>query len=161
MEDRDKVDLVIIIGTSLKVAPVSDTICESQSAFRDSEEDGLPSTASAHLPHSVPQILINKTPIRHINPDVRPYAISIRCFHKLTCLQIVLLGNADEIVLYLCRRLGWDLPEVTVSSGNQLDTPKRNLRKRPSAEFESQPRRVGNRYVGCATRPVACAYRVH
>ncbi|RDX48151.1 SIR2-domain-containing protein [Lentinus brumalis] len=109
MEDRDKVDLVIIIGTSLKVAPVSDTI--------------------SHLPHSVPQILINKTPIRHINPD------------------IVLLGNADEIVLYLCRRLGWDLPEVTVSSGNQLDTPKRNLRKRPSAEFESQPQRVGNSHV--------------
>ncbi|TFK90131.1 SIR2-domain-containing protein [Polyporus arcularius HHB13444] len=109
IEDRDKVDLVIIIGTSLKVAPVSDTI--------------------SHLPHSVPQILINKTPIRHINPD------------------IVLLGNADEIVLYLCRRLGWDLPEVTVSSGNQLDTPKRNLRKRPSAEFESQPRRVGNSHV--------------
>ncbi|KAI0687145.1 SIR2-domain-containing protein [Cerioporus squamosus] len=109
MEDRDKVDLLIIIGTSLKVAPVSDTI--------------------SHLPHSVPQILINKTPIRHINPD------------------IVLLGNADEIVLHLCRRLGWDLQEVPVSSGNQLDAPKRNLKKRPSAEFESEPRRVGNSHV--------------
>ncbi|RPD64181.1 SIR2-domain-containing protein [Lentinus tigrinus ALCF2SS1-7] len=109
MEDRDKVDLLIIIGTSLKVAPVSDTI--------------------SHLPHSVPQILINKTPIRHINPD------------------IVLLGNADEIVLHLCRRLGWDLPDSPTPGSNQLEAPKRNLKKRPSAEFEIEPRRVGNSHV--------------
>ncbi|KAI0358012.1 SIR2-domain-containing protein [Trametes cingulata] len=110
MEDRHQVDLLIIIGTSLKVAPVSDTI--------------------SHLPHSVPQILINKTPIKHINPDV------------------VLLGNADDIVLHLCRRLGWDLPEVPAPAPNgTLDAPKPNLKKRPSAEFEREPQRVGNSHV--------------
>ncbi|KAI0731379.1 SIR2-domain-containing protein [Earliella scabrosa] len=109
LEDREKVDLLIIIGTSLKVAPVSDTI--------------------SHLPHSVPQILINKTPVRHINPDV------------------VLLGNADDIVLHLCHKLGWDLPDVPTPNGNNLDAPKRNLKKRPSAEFETEPRRVGDSHV--------------
>ncbi|KAH9893527.1 DHS-like NAD/FAD-binding domain-containing protein [Cubamyces lactineus] len=108
MEDRHQVDLLIIIGTSLKVSPVSETI--------------------SHLPHSVPQVLINKTPIKHINPDV------------------VLLGNADDIVLHLCRKLGWDLPEVPTPNPN-LDAPKPNLKKRPSAEFEREPRRVGNSHV--------------
>ncbi|KAI0766676.1 DHS-like NAD/FAD-binding domain-containing protein [Trametes elegans] len=108
MEDRHQVDLLIIIGTSLKVSPVSETI--------------------SHLPHSVPQILINKTPIRHINPDV------------------VLLGNADDIVLHLCTKLGWDLPDVPTPS-HHLDAPRPNLRKRPSAEFEREPQRVGNSHV--------------
>ncbi|KAI0653162.1 DHS-like NAD/FAD-binding domain-containing protein [Cubamyces menziesii] len=108
MEDRHQVDLLIIIGTSLKVSPVSETI--------------------SHLPHSVPQVLINKTPIKHINPDV------------------VLLGDADDIVLHLCRKLGWDLPEVPTPTPS-LDAPKPNLKKRPSAEFEREPRRVGNSHV--------------
>ncbi|EJF64079.1 SIR2-domain-containing protein [Dichomitus squalens LYAD-421 SS1] len=120
LEDRGKVDLLIIIGTSLKVSPVSDTI--------------------SHLPHSVPQILINKTPVRHINPDV------------------VLLGNADDIILHLCQKLGWDLPEPPLpttsthggsnsGSNSRLNAPTPNLRKRPSAEFEKEPRRVGNSHV--------------
>ncbi|KAI1793493.1 SIR2-domain-containing protein [Ganoderma leucocontextum] len=120
LEDRGQVDLLVIIGTSLKVSPVSDTI--------------------SHLPHSVPQVLINKTPVRHINPDV------------------VLLGNADDVVLHLCHKLGWDLPErppaSTPMSGagtrgisNRLDAPRPNLKKRPSAEFEIEPRRVGNSHV--------------
>ncbi|KAF5383542.1 hypothetical protein D9615_003745 [Tricholomella constricta] len=71
-EDRERVDLLLVIGTSLKVSPVAEIL--------------------SHLPHSVPQILINKTPIRHINPD------------------IVLLGNADDIVEHLCAELGWELP---------------------------------------------------
>ncbi|KAJ8520304.1 hypothetical protein ONZ45_g2882 [Pleurotus djamor] len=72
--DRSQVDLLLVIGTSLKVAPVSDILY--------------------HLPHSVPQILINKTPIRHINPD------------------IVLLGDADVVVSHLCHKLGWDLSQT-------------------------------------------------
>ncbi|OSD04857.1 SIR2-domain-containing protein [Trametes coccinea BRFM310] len=108
MEDRLQVDLLIIIGTSLKVSPVSETI--------------------SHLPHSVPQILINKTPIKHINPDV------------------VLLGNADDIILHLCQKLGWDLPEAPTLD-RTLDAPRANLKKRPSAEFEREPRRVGNSHV--------------
>lgn len=65
----------------------------------------------------------------------------------------MLLGNADDIVLHLCHKLGWDLPDVPTPNGNNLDAPKRNLKKRPSAEFETEPRRVGDRYA-CGVRLV-------
>ncbi|KAJ2890742.1 NAD-dependent protein deacetylase hst1 [Zalerion maritima] len=48
--DRDLVDLVIVIGTSLKVAPVSEIV--------------------PYLPPNVPQIYISKEPVSHINFDV-------------------------------------------------------------------------------------------
>ena len=48
--------------------------------------------AAAHIPHSVPQIFINLTPVTHVKPDVS------------------LLGDADSIVTYLSHRLGWTIP---------------------------------------------------
>ncbi|GAW03248.1 SIR2-domain-containing protein [Lentinula edodes] len=122
-EDRDNVDLLLVIGTSLKVAPVADIL--------------------SHLPHSVPQILINKTPIRHINPD------------------IILLGNADDIVTYICAELGWDLPPPTSSSSSspspfagRMQPPRGNIKKRPSSGLEEEaeegrqePRRVDHSHV--------------
>ncbi|KAG0208244.1 NAD-dependent histone deacetylase sir2 [Mortierella sp. GBA30] len=50
-EDREKVDLLIVIGSSLKVAPVSDIMHQ--------------------LPNAVPQILINRTPNYHMEFDVQ------------------------------------------------------------------------------------------
>ena len=51
--DRDAktVDLVVVIGTSLKVAPVSE----------------MPN----HLPHKVPHIYISREPIEHVNFDIQ------------------------------------------------------------------------------------------
>ncbi|KAJ3548913.1 hypothetical protein NM688_g5240 [Phlebia brevispora] len=110
IEDRPLVDLLLVIGTSLKVSPVSEIL--------------------THLPHSVPQILINKTPVKHINPD------------------IVLLGNADDIVQYLCHKLGWILPEPNLPLPSEpISTARPNIRKRPSARFDQEPRRVGNSHV--------------
>ncbi|OCF30402.1 NAD-dependent histone deacetylase SIR2 [Kwoniella heveanensis BCC8398] len=71
-KDREEVDLLVIIGTSLKVAPVSEVL--------------------THIPHSVPQIYINLTPVHHVQPD------------------ICLLGDADSIVTYLSSELGWSVP---------------------------------------------------
>ncbi|KAH6842872.1 SIR2-like protein [Chaetomium sp. MPI-CAGE-AT-0009] len=48
--DRDLVDLVIVIGTSLKVAPVSEVV--------------------PFLPAHVPQIYISRTPVSHVNFDI-------------------------------------------------------------------------------------------
>lgn len=48
--DRDEVDLIVVMGTSLKVAPVSDLL--------------------THMPPSVPVVLINRTPIVHMAMDV-------------------------------------------------------------------------------------------
>ncbi|WFC97759.1 NAD-dependent histone deacetylase sir2 [Malassezia yamatoensis] len=50
LHDRDLVDLVLVMGTSLKVAPVSDLL--------------------SHTPSNVPVVLINRTPITHIAMDV-------------------------------------------------------------------------------------------
>ena len=99
LEDRTQIDLLIIIGTSLKVSPVSDIIgtCRSPSHVHaaHSSASGTRRTVQhtypiryhkyvVYLPHrsdprahirshscNFAQILINKTPIRHINPDVR------------------------------------------------------------------------------------------
>ncbi|KAK1759692.1 SIR2-like protein [Echria macrotheca] len=48
--DRDLVDLVIVIGTSLKVAPVSEVV--------------------PYLPAHIPQIYISRTPVSHVNFDI-------------------------------------------------------------------------------------------
>ncbi|KAG8932739.1 NAD-dependent histone deacetylase sir2 [Tulasnella sp. 418] len=104
-EDRQATDLLLVIGTSLKVAPVSEIL--------------------THLPHSVPQILINKTPVTHVNPDV------------------ILLGDADEIVKYICKQLDWELaplPESLAKFSQQQNTKKRELE-------QGEPRRVGNSHV--------------
>lgn len=77
LADREEVDLLIVMGTSLKVAPVSEIL--------------------GHIPHSTPVILINKTPIFHLATD------------------IMLLGDCDLIVEFLCRKLGWHLPSVKPS----------------------------------------------
>lgn len=77
LADREQVDLLIVMGTSLKVAPVSEIL--------------------GHIPHSTPVILINKTPILHLATD------------------IMLLGDCDRIVEYLCRKLGWNLPSIQPS----------------------------------------------
>ncbi|RQM06137.1 hypothetical protein DH86_00003386 [Scytalidium sp. 3C] len=48
--DRDLVDLVIVIGTSLKVAPVSEVV--------------------PYLPAHIPQMYISRTPVSHVNFDI-------------------------------------------------------------------------------------------
>ncbi|KAF9187231.1 NAD-dependent histone deacetylase sir2 [Haplosporangium sp. Z 11] len=50
-QDRGEVDLLIVMGSSLKVAPVSDIMHQ--------------------LPANIPQILINRTPITHMAFDVQ------------------------------------------------------------------------------------------
>ncbi|KAH8665933.1 DHS-like NAD/FAD-binding domain-containing protein [Tricladium varicosporioides] len=48
--DKDKVDLVIVIGTSLKVAPVSEVV--------------------PYLPSDIPQIYISRETVSHVNFDI-------------------------------------------------------------------------------------------
>ena len=78
--DREKVDLLIVMGSSLRVAPVSEIM--------------------GQIPHDVPQIVINKTPIRHMEFDVQ------------------LLGNCDTIVAELCRLCGWELKHEKLPNGS-------------------------------------------
>ncbi|KAI0311361.1 DHS-like NAD/FAD-binding domain-containing protein [Amylostereum chailletii] len=111
--DRERVDLILVIGTSLKVSPVSEIL--------------------THLPHNIPQILINKTPVRHINPD------------------IILLGNADPIVEHLCARLNWDLPPPLPVPAPSEDVPPpplpRTNSKKRRPESGSEPERVADSHI--------------
>lgn len=70
------------MGSSLKVSPVSEIMSQ--------------------IPHSVPQILINRTPITHMTFDVQ------------------LLGDSDVIVPELCRMLNWDLKHPKLPGGSAL-----------------------------------------
>ncbi|KAL7878198.1 hypothetical protein SRHO_G00048410 [Serrasalmus rhombeus] len=77
-QDKDEVDLLIVIGSSLKVRPVA----------------LIPSS----LPHEVPQVLINREPLPHLNFDVE------------------LLGDCDVIVNELCHRLSGDFKQLCYNS---------------------------------------------
>lgn len=77
-QDKDAVDLLIVIGSSLKVRPVA----------------LIPSS----VPHEVPQVLINREPLPHLNFDVE------------------LLGDCDVIVNELCHRLGGDFQQLCYNS---------------------------------------------
>ncbi|KAG6333569.1 hypothetical protein ID866_5518 [Astraeus odoratus] len=131
LKDRDRVDLLLVIGTSLKVSPVSEILCSPPPSFGAS---GKVHTEGFGLhTNDYSQILINKTPIRHINPD------------------IVLLGNADDIVQYLCERLHWELPPPTPPKEPYLDAPPIMSKngKRSSTEMigRAEPERVGRSHV--------------
>lgn len=72
--DKDKCDLLIVIGSSLKVRPVA----------------LIPSS----IPANVPQILINREQLHHLEFDVE------------------LLGDSDVIINQLCHHLGDDWKEI-------------------------------------------------
>jgi len=86
-EDRAKADLVIVMGSSLKVKPV------------------------AHIPNlvppDIPQILINREPLQHMQYDVE------------------LLGDCDLIIAELCNRLNWKLPSLNTNHTNGTSSPSK------------------------------------
>jgi NAD-dependent histone deacetylase SIR2 len=94
--DTEKVDLLIAMGSSLKVSPVSEIMTQ--------------------VPHRVPQILINRTPITHMTFDVQ------------------LLGNSDDIVPELCRMLGWDLRHEKLPGGSALSEKSQQLCKQGNGD---------------------------
>jgi hypothetical protein len=128
----------------------------------------------AHMPHSVPQvsdtisalpivldsvllcqILINKTPVTHINPDVCAASFYFLILSHCGC-QIILLGDADGIIEHICEKLGWTLPPA--KAGQYLRGPLPVLMKRRSQECESPtPKRVADRYVDYQCVLVYCS----
>ncbi|KAI9477961.1 MAG: DHS-like NAD/FAD-binding domain-containing protein [Benjaminiella poitrasii] len=87
--DTEQVDLLIVMGSSLKVSPVSEIMSQ--------------------IPHNIPQILINRTPITHMTFDVQ------------------LLGDCDVIVPELCRMLDWDLQHPKLPGGSALSEASRQM----------------------------------
>ncbi|CAG6017805.1 unnamed protein product [Menidia menidia] len=96
-QDKDEVDLLIVIGSSLKVRPVA----------------LIPNS----IPHEVPQVLINREPLPHLNFDVE------------------LLGDCDGIINELCYRLGGDFEQLCYNSrrlAEITEKPPRLLEQPPS-----------------------------
>lgn len=72
LADREEVDLLIVVGTSLQVAPVAELL--------------------GHIPHRVPQILINRDPVPHVMQHV----------------DVSLLGDCDRIIEWIQRKMSVD-----------------------------------------------------
>ncbi|KAI9800092.1 MAG: hypothetical protein M1825_004274 [Sarcosagium campestre] len=113
--DRDLVDLVIVIGTSLKVAPVSEIV--------------------GFLPPQVPQICISRTVRLSLNPlsllspacpFIHPPILSAdrvsysKPISHVT-FDIDLLGDCDVIVTELCRRARWNLEHEMIDKSLKID----------------------------------------
>ncbi|KAK7149074.1 hypothetical protein R3I93_013165 [Phoxinus phoxinus] len=94
-QDKDEVDLLIVIGSSLKVRPVA----------------LIPSS----IPHDVPQVLINREPLPHLNFDVE------------------LLGDCDVIVNELCHRLGADFEHLCYDSSRLSE-----ITEKPAAALHAE-----------------------
>ncbi|KAK3090116.1 hypothetical protein FSP39_009311 [Pinctada imbricata] len=88
-EDKEECDLLIVIGSSLKVRPVA----------------LIPNS----IPASVPQILINREPLKHLTFDIE------------------LLGDCDVIVAELCQRLGEDWQNLSMDHSPMAEISKDDL----------------------------------
>ena len=97
--DRDLVDLVLVIGTSLKVAPVSEVV-------------GV-------LPHHVPQLYISREVTQHPRSEQLLLTSFQPCSHAT--FDIDLLGDCDAVVTELCRRAGWDLQHEMIVPDEKID----------------------------------------
>ena len=86
--DREKVDLLIVVGTSLQVAPVSELL--------------------GHIPHRVPQILINRDPVPHVMQHV----------------DIALLGDCDNVVEWLEENMAGDAGKPMFGQEPRLAFPE-------------------------------------
>ncbi|XP_068423986.1 NAD-dependent protein deacetylase sirtuin-1 isoform X2 [Clinocottus analis] len=100
-QDKDEVDLLIVIGSSLKVRPVA----------------LIPNS----IPHEVPQILINREQLPHLNFDVE------------------LLGDCDVIVNELCHRLSGDFEQLCYNIVRLSETTEKPPRLPGSPPTEALP----------------------
>lgn len=91
-KDRLQADLLLVIGTSLKVSPVAE----------------IP----GFLPSHVPQVVINKTALKKKR---------LKSNHKdataaSSAFDLTLLGDCDAIVQHLCDFAQWELPGPTADA---------------------------------------------
>ncbi|XP_041645669.1 NAD-dependent protein deacetylase sirtuin-1 [Cheilinus undulatus] len=124
-QDKDEVDLLIVIGSSLKVRPVA----------------LIPNS----IPHEVPQVLINREQLPHLNFDVE------------------LLGDCDVIVNEICHRLGGDFEELCCNTERLSEITEKppRLPKQPPSEAlpaeniaEQGSEEQKQHFLGSVTQPI-------
>ncbi|KAG8974936.1 NAD-dependent histone deacetylase sir2 [Tulasnella sp. 425] len=99
LEDRGKADLLLVIGTSLKVAPVSELLNLDQQDTGATCKSRCESAAGSMIFLDFSSFLIT--------------------------FKIVLLGDADAVVKYLCSRLRWKLPGLPTNNEGLPPEPER------------------------------------
>lgn len=82
IEDREEADLLVIIGTSLQVAPVSELL--------------------SHIPHRIPQILINRDPVPHV----------------MDRIDLALLGDCDKVIDWIADEMDSSKPRKSLLAGS-------------------------------------------
>lgn len=125
--DRNLVDLVLIIGTSLKVAPVSEIPSFLPSGIPQlyiSREVSFPSFSLLPLPS-----LLSKTSVYIIfalHTNRRKQTLQ-PCSH--VDFDVNLLGDCDIVVAELCRRAGWDLQHEMIPETQKINVQLRDVQK--------------------------------
>ncbi|KAI9670529.1 MAG: NAD-dependent histone deacetylase sir2 [Alyxoria varia] len=99
-QDRDKVDLVLVIGTSMTVAPVSE----------------IPQALPSDVPHIYisRDVSLNKAELLLVETNPRQRVRHIQ-------FDVTLLGDCDVIVSELAKRAGWNLKHPWVLNGQGTD----------------------------------------
>ncbi|KAG9104242.1 NAD-dependent histone deacetylase sir2 [Ceratobasidium sp. 370] len=134
-EDRETVDLLLVIGTSLKAGSSStagslifDVILLRLLLFLSSSRMYR---TRYHRYHNTHRSELRTYLSTHLGPDKqnasharysrRQWTPIIWPIFLTDCLRIrikvVLLGDADRVVEYLCGQLGWTLPAITAKPG--------------------------------------------
>ncbi|CRL06221.1 CLUMA_CG018942, isoform A [Clunio marinus] len=115
--DRNKCDLLIVIGSSLKVKPVA----------------MIPNL----VPPNVPQILINREPLSHMNFDVNLYGDSDVIIHHLYSLLSESDDDKDEELCWMEKTL----EETTVEIPQKTIPPSSPIapENEPATSDEPQP----------------------
>lgn len=110
-KDRLRADLLIVMGTSLKVAPVME----------------IPS----YLPSHIPQVVINKTVLKkkrlkskHLLAGETVSRIKENQSSKVDEgndeeFDLSLLGDCDDIVRYICAQAGWNLDPLALKAAEK------------------------------------------
>jgi NAD-dependent SIR2 family protein deacetylase len=112
--DRLQADLLLVMGTSLKVAPVME----------------IP----GYLPAHIPQVVINMTALKKKKIKKKATAMSNTMTQGGSKddkdnkdgeeFDLSLLGDCDEIVQYICNRARWDLNAATADSDEDVQIVK-------------------------------------
>ncbi|GMF18964.1 unnamed protein product [Phytophthora lilii] len=110
-KDRLKADLLIVMGTSLKVAPVME----------------IP----GYLPAHIPQVVINKTALKKKKLKSKKLSSGGQISRVSTNMDdkdaatdeedfdMSLLGDCDDIIRYICDQAGWDLDPKAIRAAKK------------------------------------------
>lgn len=128
-KDRLEADLLLVIGTSLKVSPVAE----------------IP----GFLPSHIPQVVINKTALKKkalrsnkhkqkTTKGTETTTADTDTADATRAFDLTLLGDCDEIVEQICELAGWDLPDAFLPGKDEVCVTESNVVTIDSSSSEDE-----------------------